>query len=150
MIGVITFYEAQRAHIQSLFTAKGDEYTRIEVLNVDGFQGREKAFIILSCVRSNPKANIGFLTDPRRLNVALTRARFGLIICGNAHTLANAPSKPWKKLMTFLCQNELVVEGALNSLEPIRVVNGKLTATVCEDVKPEETKKKKEKKKKKI
>ncbi len=83
-IGVITPYEGQRAYIQTLLQ-KSTGITNlmdkknledIEVASVDSFQGREKDFIILSCVRSNQNLGIGFLNDPRRLNVALTRAKY--------------------------------------------------------------------------
>lgn len=78
-LGVITPYEGQRAHVTAVMLRNGtlrqEVYRDIEVSSVDAFQGREKDFIILSCVRSNEHQGIGFLSDPRRLNVALTRAK---------------------------------------------------------------------------
>ena len=67
-------------HLKRLFKERlGGETpeTRIEINSVDGFQGREKAVILLSCVRSDlnlgeyDKGGIGFLKDERRMNVCI-------------------------------------------------------------------------------
>ena len=63
----------------------------IEVNTVDAFQGSEKDVIIFNCVRSNYESHIekslGFLLDERRLNVAITRPKYFLMIVGNSKTL---------------------------------------------------------------
>ncbi|KAJ3982245.1 ATP dependent helicase [Lentinula detonsa] len=91
-IGVVTPYEGQRSYIVNYMQFNGslkkDLYKEIEVASVDAFQGREKDYIILSCVRSNEHQGIGFLNDPRRLNVALTRAKYGTVILGNPKVLS--------------------------------------------------------------
>ncbi len=63
----------------------------LEVGTVDGFQGREKEAIVVDLVRSNGEQRLGFLTDTRRMNVALTRARRALIVVGDSATLGAHP-----------------------------------------------------------
>lgn len=59
----------------------------LEIDTVDGFQGREKEVVVLTMVRSNDRGEIGFLSDTRRTNVAITRARRKLIVIGDSATL---------------------------------------------------------------
>lgn len=63
----------------------------IEIDSVDAFQGREKEAVIVSLVRSNLEGRMGFLTDVRRMNVAITRARRRLTIIGDSSTLSAIP-----------------------------------------------------------
>ena len=60
----------------------------VEVDTVDGFQGREKEVVLVSFVRSNDRAEIGFLDEPRRFNVAVTRARRKAVVVGDADTVS--------------------------------------------------------------
>jgi len=83
-IGIVTPYAGQVRAIRDNLT---ESLQGVEVRTVDGYQGREKDVIIFSCVRSNKDGNVGFLSDSRRLNVAITRARRGLVVIGNPDTL---------------------------------------------------------------
>ena len=99
-IGIISPYADQVKIIQ--------DKTPIEVKTVDGFQGREKEIIIISTVRSNEHGNIGFLSDLRRLNVAITRAKRKLIIIGNKDTLKNNPT--YSRLIRFVEDENLLIK----------------------------------------
>jgi hypothetical protein len=90
-------------------------YEGIEVNSVDAFQGREKEIILVSCVRSSETQGIGFLSDPRRLNVALTRARLGLVLLGNPRVLSKNPL--WAALLLHFKEHDTLVEGPLNNLQ---------------------------------
>jgi regulator of nonsense transcripts 1 len=83
-IGIITPYAGQ---VRAIRDSVPNRYEGVEVRTVDGYQGREKEVILFSCVRSNNEGNVGFLSDSRRLNVALTRAKRGLIVIGDPGTL---------------------------------------------------------------
>ncbi|XP_067642224.1 regulator of nonsense transcripts 1 homolog isoform X1 [Eurosta solidaginis] len=118
-IGIITPYEGQRAYLVQYMQYQGSLHSRlyqeIEIASVDAFQGREKDIIIMSCVRSNERQGIGFLNDPRRLNVALTRSKYGTIIVGNPKVLSKQPL--WNHLLNFYKDRKVLVEGSLNNLK---------------------------------
>jgi len=94
-IGIITPYIGQKKLILEKLYLKDKDFDYynnniVTVASVDSFQGKEKDFIIINTVRSNYKNFIGFLKDPRRLNVSLTRAKHGLIIIGDAICLSKS------------------------------------------------------------
>lgn len=65
---------------------------RVAVMTIDKFQGQDKASMLISLVRSNMHGHTGtLLSDCRRVNVALTRAKHKLVIIGNSDTLCNVP-----------------------------------------------------------
>ena len=117
-IGVITPYTAQKLLIQKKLKEKfkKTKIDSLEISSVDGFQGREKNFIILSNVRSNKNNKIGFLKDFRRLNVSITRAKYGMVIIGNANCLYNNKS-PWRNYINYFQENNLLYAPKTNIKE---------------------------------
>lgn len=93
-VGIISPYKGQVRCIRKLFQKDSfwKPYRKIVSVNtVDGFQGQEKDIILISLVRNNKAGNIGFLSELRRMNVALTRARIKLIIIGSKDTFYKHP-----------------------------------------------------------
>ena len=104
-IAVISPYNAQVSLISSMLQSN-ELSSIIEVGTVDGFQGREKEIVILSLVRSNDQREIGFLSDYRRLNVAMSRAKRQLIVIGDGQTLSSSPVL--KRMISFIEENGLI------------------------------------------
>ncbi|KAK6281230.1 hypothetical protein POUND7_015055 [Theobroma cacao] len=99
-VGIISPYAAQVVAIQEKLGVKYEKTDgfALKVKSVDGFQGGEEDIIIISTVRSNSSGAIGFMSNPQRTNVALTRARHSLWILGNGETLAKSYSF-WEALV---------------------------------------------------
>ncbi|KAL4782182.1 P-loop containing nucleoside triphosphate hydrolase protein [Aspergillus varians] len=84
-IAVITPYNRQLAVLSQMLREK---YPGLELGSVDGFQGREKEAVVVSLVRSNNEHEVGFLGEKRRLNVAMTRPKRHLCVCGDSETIS--------------------------------------------------------------
>ena len=106
-VGVISPYRAQVQLLRRLIRKK--EFFKpyrglISVNTVDGFQGQERDVIVISLVRANADGQIGFLSDLRRMNVAITRARMKLMIMGDVPTMTRHPF--YRKLYEFIMENQ--------------------------------------------
>ena len=80
-IGVVSPYAAQVVEVQEKLGKKYDKLDgfTVKVKTVDGFQGGEEDIIIMSTVRSSKDQSLEFISKPQRINVSLTRARYGSI-----------------------------------------------------------------------
>ncbi|PIN22560.1 RNA helicase [Handroanthus impetiginosus] len=107
-IGVITPYRQQVCKIRGAL--ESIDWPNIKVGSVEQFQGQERQVIIISTVRSTVKHNefdrvhyLGFLSNPRRFNVAITRAKSLLVVIGNPHILCKDPN--WSNLLWYCVDN---------------------------------------------
>lgn len=93
-IAVISPYKQQINLLKTQFEHSPDlqKYKEnISVNTIDSFQGQERDIVYISLTRSNDKGEIGFLSDIRRMNVAMTRARKKLVVIGDSATLGKHP-----------------------------------------------------------
>ncbi|KAL8528057.1 hypothetical protein ACS0TY_005756 [Phlomoides rotata] len=99
-LAIISPYSSQIKLFQKKFQSTfGVESKKVVDINtVDGFQGREKDVAIFSCVRSSEDKGIGFVSDFRRMNVGITRARSSVLVVGSASTLKRGDVH-WKNLI---------------------------------------------------
>ncbi|RCV46448.1 hypothetical protein SETIT_9G532900v2 [Setaria italica] len=107
-IGVITPYRQQVAKIKKALEAF--EMPDLKVGSVEQFQGQEREVIIISTVRSTVKHNefdkffnLGFLSNYKRFNVAITRAKSLLVIVGNPHIITK--DRHWDRLLRYCADN---------------------------------------------
>ncbi len=92
-VAIISPYKVQVEYITDAISKDPllNTLTHLRANTIDGFQGQENDIVYISLVRSNEKNEIGFLSDYRRMNVALTRARRKLVVIGDSGTLCNDP-----------------------------------------------------------
>ncbi|WP_433900806.1 AAA domain-containing protein [Sphingobacterium puteale] len=89
-VGIIAPYRKQVSILREML--EQDEELQpyaafIKVQTIDSFQGQEKDIIYISLTRSNTEQQIGFLSDVRRMNVAMTRAKKKLVVIGDSATI---------------------------------------------------------------
>ncbi len=108
-VAVITPYSQQANLLRRKFSALlGENYTKfVEVNTVDAFQGREAKIVIFSAVRAAGSRGIGFLSDVRRMNVALTRAKNFLFVIARCQSIKVNPY--WKDLVDHATETNAVV-----------------------------------------
>ena len=99
VIGIIAPYQKQKSLlVTQLQDSSLNGLHEIEVSTVDGFQGREKHVIIMSCVRAKSSTGtIGFVGNRNRMNVALTRAKYALYVIAHFDSLER--NDEWKPLI---------------------------------------------------
>ncbi|MDZ5649429.1 DEAD/DEAH box helicase [Nitrospirillum sp. BR 11828] len=121
-VAVLTFYRPQERELRARLRKLCGQYgrtssfefgkrVRIKLATVDRFQGQEADFVLLSFVKSG---SAGFLNSPNRLNVALTRARFQMVLIGHRSWMGSdrCRSDLLKSLATSTHYKQAIVWGA--------------------------------------
>ena len=134
-VRVITFYSAQVETLKRMLRKENDGrgMSNVVVSTVDSSQGCEADIIILSFVRTSK--NGGFLNDDRRMNVALTRAKYKLICLGNIHNISSwqQPRRRGQIDTTLLSSSSSLGMQNRNNYISARMKNVSATTTHSDD-----------------
>lgn len=105
-------FDLVRAGVMQSVTPNANQ-RKIRLATIDNYQGEESDIVITSLTRSNSVHDIGFMSQPERLNVLLSRARNALILIGNPETFLKARKgkSNWNKLWTLLKDGGHIYEG---------------------------------------
>ncbi|CAB9520022.1 Probable helicase DDB_G0274399 [Seminavis robusta] len=108
-VAIITPYSQQTRMLKRFFeNALGPRYENfVEIHSVDAYQGREANVVIFSAVRAAGSRGIGFLSDVRRMNVALTRAKHFLFVIARCKSIVINPY--WNDLVQHARENRAVL-----------------------------------------
>jgi superfamily I DNA and/or RNA helicase len=109
-VGVLSGYLAQLTTIERQISDVRELWThvQVDVSSIDSYQGRECDVLIYSVTRSNPQQKLGFLREERRLNVALSRGRYGLVLVGD-HVFAKTAgdiANPFYPVIEYIEQHD--------------------------------------------
>ena len=108
---VLTPYRGQVTTIRGL---RHRDVPPAQVMTIDGAQGQEAELVVISMVRANPQGRVGFTDDARRLNVAITRARRGVVIVGHLPTMLAATSSGFPTLLDDLHERGCIFRSQLD------------------------------------
>jgi predicted AAA+ superfamily ATPase len=101
-LAVLSPYRAQIEAIRGKVSTRRRE----AIDTTDAFQGREAEVVVVSLVRSSPRSSdrtsIGFLGEPERVNVLLSRARRLLVIVGDLETFASVEDPHWRAIVEYV------------------------------------------------
>ena len=108
-VAVITPYAQQASTLRRMFSQHlgPDVQKLVEINTVDAFQGREANIVIFSCVRAAGSKGIGFLSDVRRMNVAITRAKHFLFVIARCNSIVVNPY--WRDFVRAAKSNGAVI-----------------------------------------
>ncbi len=126
-VAILTGYAAQRAELRLAIAYEEESWELLEIdcNTVDAFQGREADIAIYSVTRSNPEGKLGFLREEERLNVALSRGRYGLAIVGDQVFCAMAKgNNPFRAVLDYIeanpddCAMKVLTSSTLTTFSP--------------------------------